>query len=130
LSSEKSLKLNNKKENEIMEVKLNDPPRRYNVGIQNQIEISDCGKVRLEADEQITLITDTGMEHDVAAKTWGFYATASVNGRLVGQGFKTAFVRNSFGRYYVMLVDRNRISEFEEYLSVEKLVVEEWLDER
>ncbi len=53
-----------------MKVKLNDPPRRYNVGIQNQIEISDCGKVRLEADEQITLITDTGMEHDVAAKKW------------------------------------------------------------
>ena len=113
-----------------MEVKLNDPPRRFNVGIQNQIEISDCGKVKLEADEQITFITSSGKEHDVAAKTWGFYATASVNGRLVDQGFKTAFVRNSVGRYYVMLVDRNRISEFEEYLREEKQVVEEWLDER
>ena len=113
-----------------MEVKLNDPPRRFNVGIQNQIEISDCGKVKLEADEQITFITSSGKEHDVAAKTWGFYATASVNGRLVDQGFKTAFVRNSIGRCYVMLVDRNRISEFEEYLREEKQVVEEWLDER
>jgi len=113
-----------------MEAKLNNPPRRFNVGIHNQIEISDCGKVKLEAEEQITFITSSGREHDVAAKTWGFYATASVNGRLVDQGFKTAFVRNSIGRYYVMLVDRKRIPEFEEYLRVEKQVLEEWLDER
>lgn len=113
-----------------MDARFNNPPRKFNVGIQNQVEISDCGKVELEANEQITFVTSSGREHDVAAKTWGFYATSSVNGRLVDQGFKTAFVRNSIGRYYVMLVDRKRISEFEEYLRSEKQVLDEWLDER
>jgi len=106
------------------------PPREFKTGLFIKRIIKDCGKIKLSPDEQITFITDTGMEHDVVAKSWGFYATASVNGRLVDQGFKTALVRNSVGRCYVMLVDRNRISEFEEYLREEKQVVEEWLDER
>ncbi|MEW5919759.1 MAG: hypothetical protein AB1796_02165 [Bacillota bacterium] len=69
-------------------------------------------------------------EHDFAAKAWGFYATPSVNGRLKDQGFKTALVRNNAGRVYVMVVELERMADFERYLQAEKNTVIEWLDER
>lgn len=106
------------------------PPRTFRVGQSAKIEISDCGTMKLGDDEQITFVTASGKEYDVAAKSWGFYATPSVNSRLVKQGFKTALVKNSLGQYYVTIVDLSRMKEFEAYLAAEKGVVEEWLDER
>ncbi len=108
----------------------NEPPRPFRVGLDRSIELKDCGRVRLEADEQITFVTPGGREHDFAAKSWGFYATPSVNGRLVQQGFKTALVRSSVGRIYVMVVDRNRLPDFETYCRAERQEILEWLDER
>lgn len=114
----------------VMKIELKKPARKYRVGLKNQIEISDCGRVTLEADEQITFIAPTGGEHDFAAKSWGFYATPSVNRRLVSQGFKTALVRNSQGAVYVMVVVPAKMDAFKQYLDEEKQQVLEWLDER
>jgi len=113
-----------------MKIQIKDPPRKYRCGLHNQIEIDDCGEVYPEPNEQLTFFTKSGKEYDVAAKDWGFYATPSVNGRLVKQGFKTALVKNSRGQYYIMIVDKERNKEFHDYLDEEKQVVEEWLDER
>lgn len=107
-----------------------DPPRTFRVGLDQSIEMSDCGRVHLAADEQVTFVTPSGREHDVAAKSWGFYAAPSINGRLADHGFKTALVRNSQGRYYVMVVERDRIDDFNAYLRAERQEVCEWLDER
>ena len=107
-----------------------DPPRRFRVGRDGSIELKDCARIRLEADEQVTFITASGKEYDVAAKNWGFYATPSVNGRLSAQGFKTALVRYREGRYYIMLVERSRLADFYAYVSGEANIVVEWLDER
>lgn len=107
-----------------------DPPRRFRVGQGGSVELKDCARIRLEADEQVTFVTASGKEYDIAAKNWGFYATPSVNGRLCAQGFKTALVRNSEGRYYVMLVEISRLADFQAYVSGESNVVVEWLDER
>lgn len=108
----------------------NNPPRRFRVGAAGAIEIADCGRVHLAPDEQVTFVTPGGKEHDFAAKSWGFYATPSLNGRLAGFGFKTALVRNAEGRHYVMVVDTDRMAEFDEYLRAERQHVVEWLDER
>lgn len=107
-----------------------EPPRQFRVGLDQSIEVSDCGRVHLEADEQVTFVTPTGREHDFVAKSWGFYATPSINGRLAQQGFKTALVRNSQGRYYVLVVEEDRIEDFHEYLRIERQELCEWLDER
>ena len=113
-----------------MKSDLKDPPRSFFVGADAQIEIRDCGQVFLEADEQITFVGPSGKEHDFTAKAWGFYATPSVNGRLRDQGFKTALVRNSHDKCYVMVVDVDEMEAFETYLATEKNEVLEWLDER
>lgn len=106
------------------------PPRKFRVGRERTIELSDCGRVHLGADEQVTFVTPGGREYDFAAKRWGLYATPSVNGRLRDQGFKTALVRNTQGRIYVMVVEPERLAEFDEYLNAEQQTLVEWLDER
>lgn len=94
------------------------------------IAIRDCGDVELRPDEQVTIVTESGKRMDVAAKDFGFYATPSVNGRLKNEGFKTALVRNARGQVYVMVVDRERMADFERYCGAERQTVLEWLDER
>ena len=99
-----------------------DPPKRL-------LEYWNCS-INLDPDEQITFITENGNEYDVARKCWGFYATPSINGRLKTFGFKTALTQNSFGKNYVMLVEKTKITEFYRYLEEDKLRLIEWLDER
>ena len=106
------------------------PPREFIVGANESIKLKDCGSVRLEFNEQITFITKSGAEYDVARKDWGFYATPSVNGRLKNHGFKTALVRNNKGQIYVMIVESAQIKKFELYCQTEEQQVLEWLDER
>ncbi len=112
-----------------MDVKINRPPRSFRPG-RSAAEITDCGHIRLGPDEQVTFTTEAGAEYDVVRKAWGFYATPSVNGPLVDQGFKTALVKNSFGKYYVLVVDPDRMADFEAYLETERHEIVEWLDQR
>ena len=105
------------------------PPREFLVGKEEQIVIKDCGSVSLKADEQITFITDLGKEYDVVRKDWGFYATPSINGRLRHFGFKTALVKNRHDKFYVMLVEKEKIDEFEKYLDTEDNYLVSWLGE-
>ena len=66
-----------------MEIKVNDPPRKFSVGQDNKIELKDCGRIKLENNELVTFTTNDNKEYDVAKKDWGFYiATPSVNKRL------------------------------------------------
>jgi hypothetical protein len=105
-----------------------EPPREFEVGFGETIKMRDCGRLALEADEQVTFTTESGAEYDVARKSWGFYATPSLNGRLVEFGLRGVLVRNRIGRYFVLLVERGHEAEFERYLDVEELVVVRRLD--
>ncbi|OGW83044.1 MAG: hypothetical protein A2987_01800 [Omnitrophica bacterium RIFCSPLOWO2_01_FULL_45_10] len=111
-----------------MNIKLKRPPRAYRIGIGQDICILDCGEVRLDNNEQVTFVTKAGKRYDVTAKSWGFYATPSVNSRLKKEGFRTALVKNRDGRLFVMLVDETKISLFKKYLKSETSKVEKWLD--
>ena len=113
-----------------MRIKEKIPPRKYLVGKNRQISISDCGSIALKPDEQITFTTSKNREYDVARKNWGYYATPSVNGRLKKFNFKTALVKNDSEMIYVMLVERDMMHEFNKYIQEEKLIIIDWLDER
>ena len=106
------------------------PAREFKVGLLKQITIKDCGDIQLDDDEQVTFVTNDGKEYDVARKKWGYYATPSINGRLKRFGFKTALVKNTHGMFYIMLVDSNKVREFQNYLKEEKQSIEQWLDEK
>lgn len=111
-----------------MKLLAKEPPRDFTPA--PGVTIRDCGDLQLAADEQVTMISPAGHRMDVAAKSFGFYATPSVNGRLKNEGFKTALVRNPQGQVYVMVVDSDRLDVFQTYCETETQTVLEWLDER
>lgn len=111
-----------------MKVVRNNPPRQFEAGFEEMVTLNDCGTVALASDEQVTFITEGGAEYDVTRKEWGFYATPSVNRRLVRFGLRTVLVRNREGRWYVVLVEKGKEQLFEAYCRSEHLQQIGWLD--
>ena len=112
-----------------MKTKFIKSPRKYAVGLKNQVTLLDCGQIYLKPDEQITFVTPHGKKYDFTAKSWGFYVTQSMNVRLKKEGFKVALVKNSLGRFYVMAVDAKKVKDFKKYLRSDKNELVQWLDE-
>ena len=104
-----------------------DPPRRFRAGRRAEVEMSDTGRLALEADEQVTLTTPSGGEYDVVRKSWGFYATPSVNRRLPSFGLRACLATNPDGHRFVLLVERGCEEDFAAYRAEQGLSVE-WLD--
>jgi len=113
-----------------MRIEINNPPRMFEVGNSPtvRIRISDCARIELMPDEQVTFVTEQGAEYDVTRKDWGFYATPSLNRRLASFGLRGVLARNAAGRYYVFLVERGREHSFDAYLRQEANEVVAWLD--
>ena len=104
------------------------PSRNFKVGLNKSITIKDCGSIKLEKNEQVTFLTNKSAEYDVVRKSWGFYATPSINGRLKKFGLKTALVKNKFNKYYIMIVEKGLEEDFFNYLKDESNEIITWLD--
>ena len=126
------LDLNEKENTDRSKMKFNEksPPREFVAGEVMKVVIKDCGEMILSPNDQITFKTEAEGEYDVVRKSWGFYATPSMNGRLSAFGFKSALVKNSQGRYYIMLVEEDKMDDFFHYIEGDKQTVIEWFDER
>lgn len=110
-----------------MKLDIKETPREFKA---KKFTIKDYGKIFLDSDEMVSFVTNGGKEFDFAAKSWGFYATPSVNARLKNQGFKTALVVNENNQLYIMAVEKDKLAEFFEYLKDEQdNRVLCWLDE-
>ncbi|WP_395453936.1 hypothetical protein ACHMW5_08480 (plasmid) [Azospirillum melinis] len=104
------------------------PSRVFRTGYGPFVDLSDCGQMQLEADEQITFITDGGAELDVVRKSWGYYGTPSLNSRLVSFGLRTALAKSRLNRYFVLIVEAGKEEEFFRYLETEDMPFIGWLD--
>lgn len=112
-----------------MKFEPKEPPRRFPVGNAIKFDMRDCGTLVLEPDEQVTLVTHSGAEYDVARKDWGFYATPSLNGRLEQFGLRGVLIKNrGTGRFFVLLVERGKEALFDAYCLQENLAIVTWLD--
>jgi hypothetical protein len=110
-----------------MKLFIKDQPRIFHV---SDVSMKDYGKVFLESNEMIALITNDGKECDIAAKEWGFYLTPSINVRLREQGFKVALVKNKEGKLFINAVEKDKMELFETYLvdnQTSSIIC--WLDE-
>ena len=88
-------------------------PRIFDV---NGIEYKDFGKIFLAKNEMVSLLSDSGREIDITAKSWGYYLGPSLNARLVDEGYKAALVINQYNKIFIMVVDKKKIEEFKSYL--------------
>jgi len=94
----------------------------------NENFIKEVAKIELNSNEMITFIKDD-KEFDFVAKEWGYYATPSINKRLKNFGYKTALVKNSYGKYFINVVEEEKLDKFYDYLKKENSEVIKWLDE-
>ncbi len=111
-----------------MNIKLRHPPREFEVGNNQKITLKDCGSIHMEPDEQITFATAGGHEYDVVRKSWGFYATPSLNGRLAKFDLRAVLVKNGADFFFLLLVEREREAEFQKYADSENLSIVCWMD--
>lgn len=107
-----------------------DPPRKFEVtGAGVRLTLSDCARIALLANEQVTFTTEAGAEYDVARKDWGFYATPSINARLKSFGLRSALVLSAYGRLFLVLVEKGKEDAFLAYVEADRQKLLCWLDD-
>lgn len=105
-----------------------DPPRVFEVGGPQPVEVRDSARIELDPDEQVTFVTGSGAEYDVVRKSWGFYAAPSLNSRLGRHSLRPALVRNSEDRFFLLLVELGCEEAFQSYLREQKIKLVCWMD--
>jgi hypothetical protein len=110
-----------------MEIHPIEPPREFEVG-EGGIVISHVADVELAPDEQLTFTSLSGTELDVVRKSWGYYATSSLNSRLPAHGLRAALVLGENGKAFLHLVERGLEAEHGDYLARDGMRVLAWLD--
>ncbi len=106
-----------------------DPARVFSVGRGGRIQLKDTARITLEPDEQVTFVTRAGAEYDVVRKSWGYYATPSLNGRLRRFGLRAVLSRSPDGKFFIFLVAEGKEEELRQYMAAESIVVVRWLDD-
>ncbi len=104
-----------------MELTKNQSPRTFQVGADQQIQMTDCARIELKLNEQVTFVTESGSEYDVARTEFGYYATPSLNERLREHGFRAVLTKNKRGRFYIMLVEQDKEDVLARYLSTQDM---------
>lgn len=112
-----------------MKITQKNPPREFEAGFEIKRTIKDCGEIHLGIDELLTFKTEGQHEFDVTRKDFGFYATPSLNGRLVQFGLKSALVKNRINQFFILLVEEKKLSLFNRYLDEEQMTLIAWLDD-
>src|SRR5437764_15017896 len=107
-----------------MQVSRLEPPRVFRVGEDLSIELRHSANIELGHDEQVTFVTDSGTEFDVVRKSWGYYATPSLNARLPEHGLRPVLVRSqATGRMFLLLVEPGFRAAFDAYATMDRLDV-------
>lgn len=102
--------------------------RKFKPSKTSNIIIKDCGEIILKNDEQVTFANKSSTnKYDVTKKNWGYYATPSINSRLIKNNFKTHIVQNKLTKnFFVFIVDVKKKKSFQKYLKDENLKIIPW----
>lgn len=104
--------------------------RRFFVGKNRNIILTDVGSIFLKDNENITFKNEKKMEYDICKKNWGYYGTPSLNKRLDKFGFVAALVKNKvFNTFNIMIVEKKKKKLFLKYLKKEEMFLICWLKE-
>ena len=116
-----------------MRIERVEPPREFEVGRRGG-RLRHVADAWLGDDEVITFRSDSGTEADLTRKSWGYYGSPSLNGRLREHGLRAALAMGvprdgeESPRMYLMYVEEGSEQGFEEYIAAEEMSVVAWLD--
>ena len=100
--------------------------RIFKVGINN-ITLNEVAKISLKSNEMLTFVNGK-VEYDIVKKNWGYYATPSINSRLLKFSLKTCIIKSKVtNNSFIILVQKNKKKEFNKYLKNESCIVVKWL---
>ena len=105
-----------------------DPPRVFSVEGYDVV-LKECAKIQLDPDELVTFISDSGTEYDVTRKSWGYYATPSLNHRLPRYRLRPVLAQSDAGTFFINLVETGREEEYATYLAGVGMTAILWLDD-
>ena len=107
-------------------MKIKKKNRKFKVGIK-KIELIEKAHISLKNNEMVTFKSNK-MEYDVVKKDWGYYATPSLNQRLLKFNFKTCIIKNKTSKnIFILIVDKKKIRSLNKYLKSENCAVVKWL---
>ena len=107
-------------------MKIEKKNRKFKVGISN-ITLKEVAKISLKQNEMVTFFNGK-IEYDIVKKNWGYYATPSFNSRLLNFNLKTCIIKSKVtNNKFIILVQRDKIVQFNKYLKDEKCKVVKWL---
>ena len=107
-------------------MKIEKKIRKFKVGISNII-LKEVAKISLKHNEMVTFFNGK-VEYDIVKKNWGYYATPSINSRLLKFGLKTCIIKSKVtNNIFIILVHKNKKKQFNKYLKDEKCKIIKWL---
>ena len=94
------------------------------------VKLSHIANIKLKNNNFITFF-DGKKQIDFTKKDWGYYPFPSINSRLKKNFYKVALVMNSDDKkFFILLVNKNKMMSFKKYLKVNKSKLIMWFDEK
>ena len=102
--------------------------RKFKPSKNSSFFITEKAKIFLENNEQITMVDKFKNEYDVVKKNWGYYATPSINKRLIKNNYHTYLVKNKINNtIFLHLVNKKKKKQFYNYLKKHKIKILKWI---
>ena len=102
-------------------------PRKFCVSKKNKIFLKDVGKIHLNEDELLTIVSNNKKNYEICRKDWGYYATPSLNFRLKKNGFRTILAKQK-KKFFILLIDIDKLKSFKQYAKIENYKIIKRLD--
>ena len=103
-------------------IKIIKKKRKFIANKNTNLIVTDVGTIKLKNNEHLT-IKFLNKKNEVCAMNWGLYATCSINKRLKEQGCVTYLTQNIFNKKFIMIVLKNKKTNFLNYCKKEKIKV-------
>lgn len=107
--------------------------KKFNTKSKQNTSIVLIGKIKLKKDEQITFLEKLfgkTKEYDVVKKSWGYYATPSINKRLKKFHYECALIKNNQNKFFICLVSREMKKQFKLYLKKDEQELVCWINDK
>ena len=110
---------------------VNKKNKKFNTKSKLNTQITLIKKIYLKENQQITFIEKFKKkikEYDVVKKSWGYYATPSINKRLKRFKYECAIIKNNQNKFFLCLINKDMKKKFNLYLKEDGQKIVCWLN--